>query len=188
MNSLKLSASGLTLETYPDIPYCLVTGLMSSQLYVIAGGYPRDLYFGLTPRDIDCWVLYEPPQDGIGRGNVDMVVALLDGLGIPHEEFNMYGAEDDRSRLLVLRCPGLDIIFMETLDGLIEGFDFNINQFYMEPDVGPIYVGQSDLNAELVQLKWGDRVEKRRPRMLAKWNACVGDREPNEELRGSFYG
>jgi hypothetical protein len=176
------------LAGYPDIPYCMVSALMKGQLYGVAGGYPRDLYFGLKPRDIDCWVLYTPPQDGIGRGNVDVVVARLDGLGIPYEEFNMYGAEDDRSRLLVLRCPGLDIIFMETLDGLVEGFDFNINQFYMENEVGPVYVGQSDLNAGLVQLKWGDRVESRRPRMIAKWNDCVGNRKPNEELRRSFYG
>lgn len=119
---------------------------------------------------------------------MDVIEGRLEALGIPFEEFNMYGTEDDRYRLAVLRCPGLDLIFMETLDGLIEGFDFNINQFYMEQGIGPVYVGDTDLNLGLVQLKWDQRVEERKQRMQEKWQTCVGDRPTNPELRASFYG
>lgn len=176
------------LAGYQKVPYDGLFAILHDQRYHVAGGYPRDLFFGVEPKDIDCWIEWVPPADGIGRGNMDVIEGRLEALGIPFEEFNMYGTEDDRYRLAVLRCPGLDLIFMETLDGLIEGFDFNINQFYMEQGIGPVYVGDTDLNLGLVQLKWDQRVEERKQRMQEKWQTCVGDRPTNPELRASFYG
>lgn len=183
----------LTLQTtcplagHPKVPLEIVETLLQDQHYHIAGGYPRDLFFGIEPNDIDCWVQWVPPVDGIGRGNMDVIEQRLDDMGIPYEEFDMYGTEDDRHRLAVLRCPGLDIIFMGTLDGLIGGFDFNINQFYWEPGLGPVYAGKTDLNQGLVQLKFDPRVEERKRRMQAKWDSTLGQWR-YEELTGSFYG
>lgn len=179
--------TGTPLAGYPKVPYERLDYILQGQHYHVAGGYPRDLFFGIEPKDIDCWVQWVPPADGIGRGNMDVIEERLEDLGIPFEEFNMYGTEGDRYRLAVLRCPGMDIIFMETLDGLIEGFDFNINQFYWEPGLGPVYVGKTDLNEGLVQLKFDPRVEDRRYRMQAKWDNTLGQRR-YEELTGSFYG
>lgn len=172
---------------YPKVPLEIVETLLKDQHYHIAGGYPRDLFFGVEPKDIDCWIRWVPPADGIGRGNMDVIEERLGSFGIYFEEFNMYGTEDDRHRLAVLRCPGLDLIFMETLDGLIEGFDFNINQFYLEPGLGPVYVGNTDLNLGLVQLKDDERVRERRARMQEKWQRHVAPRYL-QELTGSFYG
>lgn len=176
------------LAGYQKVPYDGLHAILHDQRYHVAGGYPRDIFFGLEPKDIDCWVEWVPPADGIGRGNMDVIEERLEDLGIPFEEFNMYGTADDRHRLAVLRCPGLDIIFMETLDGLIEGFDFNINQFFMEIEIGPVYCGNTDLNKGLVQLKYDQRVEERKQRMQDKWQQCVGDRPHQQELEGSFYG
>lgn len=175
------------LAGYPKVPYDGLFAILHDQRYHVAGGYPRDLFFGVEPKDIDCWIEWVPPADGIGRGNMDVIEERLEALGIPFEEFNMYGTADDRHRLAVLRCPGLDLIFMETLDGLIEGFDFNINQFYMEQEIGPVYVGSTDLNLGLVQLKDDERVRERKARMQEKWDTCVKGKH-QQELEGSFYG
>lgn len=169
------------------ITYPKMEELVQGQNYCVAGGYPRDLYFGAVPKDIDCWVEWVAPANGIGRGNMDTVIERLEDSGIPFEEFSMYGSADDRQRLAVLRCPGLDIIFMETLHGLTDGFDFNLNQFYMEPGLGPVYVGSSNLNLGIKQLKYDDRVEDRKSRMEEKWWAYVGKRPYNEEIVNSFY-
>ncbi len=175
------------LEAHPGCTLEDAEKVLAGHRWHIAGGYARDTFFGVEPKDIDCWVEWVPPADGIGRGNMDEIEQRLYDMGIPFEEFNMYGTEDDRYRLAVLRCPGMDIIFMETLDGLIEGFDFNINQFYWEHGVGPVYVGKTDLNQGLVQLKFDPRVEERKWRMQQKWNSTLGQRR-YEELTGSFYG
>lgn len=175
------------LAGYPDVSLDTVQSILKDQHYMIAGGYPRDLFLGVPPKDIDCWIEWVPPADGIGGGNIDTIVDRLKALDIPYEEFNMYGTEDDRHRLCVYRCPGADFIFMDTLDNLIEGFDFNINQFYLENEVGPVYVGSTDLNKGLVQLKWNARVEERKARMQEKWDTHIKGKH-RQELEGSFYG
>ena len=160
----------------PDVSVGYLNSLLQDERAFIAGGYARDLHYGKTPRDIDYWIEYRPLDvHKVGCvDNVQLIINKLVDAGIPYEEHNMYGSNDHRGRLAVYKIPGADLIFVENVESAVNDFDFNLNQFYMDPEVGPVYVGESDPAGGLVQLKFDDRCNNRLPKMQALWELFYG--------------
>jgi len=163
----------------PDISVEHLDELLRGERAVIAGGYARDKFHGKAPRDIDYWIEYRTLDiDKTGYpDNVQQIVNQLFAADIGFEEHNMYGSEDDRGRLAVYKIPGADLIFVENLDHVTGNFDFNLNQYYIEPGVGPIYVGEGDPADGLVQLKFDERCNARLAKMTTLWEQFYGKHE-----------
>lgn len=163
------------LGEYKDVSVDYLNFLLSEDLAFIAGGYARDLYHGGTPRDIDYWIQYNPTLDSVlYADNVQRMLNRLDAHGIPYIEYNMYGVNDERGRLAVYKIPGADLIFVDDVHSAIQGFDFNLNQYYIEPEAGPLYIGEGDPMFGLVQLKFDERCDRRLPKMQALWEKYYG--------------
>lgn len=100
---------------------------------VIAGGFARDVYFGVEPKDIDIVVaagsIHEDPAEA--HRVLDHV---LDNLNVPHRGFRMY-SESASDRLVGgFKCTGnVDVVLYDTALALeaVEAFDFNLNQFIL---------------------------------------------------------
>lgn len=98
---------------------------------VIAGGFARDVYFGVEPKDIDIVVAK-------GYGDAAMVHAELskhlEHYGVQHLGFRMY-SESACDRLIGgFKCAGnVDVVLYDTDLALeaVDAFDFNLNQFVL---------------------------------------------------------
>jgi hypothetical protein len=104
--------------------------------YIVAGGYPRDMYLGITPKDIDIFV------EDVGH-----VKHMLDELSVQYESFPHYGEVETNRIRGVIKIGAIDIIGMSEaavtpLDQVLHHFDYNINQFVMLNDT-PTFVGKS---------------------------------------------
>ncbi|AWH14609.1 hypothetical protein [Pseudomonas phage 71PfluR64PP] len=98
---------------------------------VIAGGFARDVYFGVEPKDIDIVVAK-------GYGDAALVHAELskhlESYGVQHLGFRMY-SESASDRLVGgFKCTGnVDVVLYDTELALeaVDAFDFNLNQFIL---------------------------------------------------------
>lgn len=92
---------------------------------IIAGGCARDLFFGVTPKDIDIICAGTDPET---------VSRALDEGGFTYEKFPKYHTGSDSDRLQgVWKIAGseIDVILYETdcVSEAIQKFDYNLNQF-----------------------------------------------------------
>ncbi|ALO79982.1 nucleotidyltransferase [Pseudomonas phage PPPL-1] len=92
---------------------------------IIAGGCARDLFFGVTPKDIDIICAGTDPET---------VSRALDEGGFTYEKFPKYHTGSDSDRLQgVWKIEGsnIDVILYETecVSEAIGKFDYNLNQF-----------------------------------------------------------
>ena len=106
--------------------------------FAIAGGYARDLFFGLMPKDIDVIVV----------GHADMAALVV----AMKEHGCMLDASDDASgeastwkEVLQFSCPGkldVDVLvsYENDLLSAIDTFDCNLNQFILR-NGEPSYLG-----------------------------------------------
>ena len=179
MPDLPLTDAPEFLGNVPDVTVDYLDALLEKERAFIAGGYARDKYHGKAPRDIDYWIEYRVLnvyKDGCAD-NVQLIMNELIDAGIPFIEHNMYGSHDGRGRLAVYKIPGADLIFVENVESAVNEFDFNLNQFYMEPGVGPIYVGEGDPADGLVQLQFDERCNARLAKMTTLWEQFYGKHE-----------
>jgi hypothetical protein len=115
--------------------------------YVIAGGYARDTFFGVPPKDVDVFI-----QD---RHRSEVLSRIVRS-GCHFKDHNKWYANNTKNSnhiTSVINVGNTDYIFIpEHLDieFIAEHFDFNLNQFMLIDGV-PEYVGGSDYST-LVQL------------------------------------
>jgi hypothetical protein len=124
----------------------------------IAGGYARDQYYGRVPRDCDIWV-YGDYHKGIAR---KLVNNTLNNLGATTTEFaahtSRHESRNDPCINHVTRTDiGIDIIYLvdvPNMQGVVDRFDFNINQYIMEPTtLMPRYIGSTPVYYGLTQVR-----------------------------------
>jgi hypothetical protein len=115
---------------------------------IIAGGFARDMYFGIVPKDIDIVVV----NSTMGT--------LQDALEASHVSFGMFfkydEATDDRiTGGFKLSTADIDVILYNCLEveDAVNAFDYNINQFALANTRGPIgeatirYQGEGKLDS-----------------------------------------
>ena len=119
--------------------------------FVIAGGYARDKYFGVKPKDVDVVLHYNSfttVMDKLAKAERNLPVemflpAVLEIIdhGESYAGDNLNGAHIER----VLTVGKTDFIFIKDdipLDTVCDYFDFNINQFmYCPATDSEFYVG-----------------------------------------------
>jgi len=100
---------------------------------VIAGGFARDVYFGVEPKDIDIVVAAGSIHDDVAEAHL-ILGEQLKALGVQHLGFRMY-SESVSDRLVGgFKCVGnVDVVLYDTKLALeaIQAFDFNLNQFVL---------------------------------------------------------
>lgn len=148
---------------------------------VVAGGFCRDTFFGVTPKDIDICVYDFYPDDYAEGVLLQSLQHKLDKLGVGFTNVSSQFDECDEEYLVndarvheVWKLAGLnvDIILYngcKTWRDVVMKFDFNLNQFYLPSTVpdfdserpynpsleeAPVYVGLYPLD-ELWQTKEG---------------------------------
>ena len=104
--------------------------------HIVAGGYVRDMYLGVPPKDIDIFVK-----------NVDDVEQLMKELRVQYQSFPHYEEIETNRIRGVIKIGAIDIIGTSEaadtpLDQVMNHFDYNINQFVMINDT-PTFVGKS---------------------------------------------
>jgi len=109
--------------------------------YIIAGGHPRDLFFGKESRDVDIFV-----------DDLDRITNQLDMMGIDNHWFESYLSEDDvtpinRINGVTKLANDIDLIGMSEQatsprDQVINYFDYNFNQFIMINE-SPTFIGDN---------------------------------------------
>lgn len=116
---------------------------LDDKLAVIAGGYPRDLWMERAPKDIDIIV---------AATDIDEVLEILLASTDNSDDWEYFedGASNDQpepdDRLLAVfsnKIIGIDVIVYSapTLRRALEEFDYNINQFILQLNGDPIWVG-----------------------------------------------
>jgi len=131
--------------------------------YTVAGGFARDLYFGVTPKDVDI-IIYKNPQHGAGLFSYEELPESIssyieDVLDVPNcytclayhlQEGNTNQTTSDRLDM-VFKMPGtgVDVIFYNKCDteqDVVDNFDCNLNQFgYDRKMDNSFYIGRSSL-------------------------------------------
>lgn len=111
----------------------------------VAGGFARDMALGFSPNDIDIAVF------GPHRHDVDHHIAIgLQDLGYYQtEQTETYGEEDVYDHITQYShalYPDVDVLVyhgrIESIIDVVKTFDFNINQFYLEPTRhAPVFLG-----------------------------------------------
>lgn len=98
---------------------------------IIAGGFARDIYFGVEPKDIDIVVAAGSVHDDAVEA-YRIVGETLEYAHVPHLGFRQY-AENASDRLVGgFKCIGnVDVVLYNTKVAFeaIDAFDFNLNQF-----------------------------------------------------------
>lgn len=111
--------------------------------HAIAGGYPRSLYFGVEPKDLDIVVACEDSE---------VVKSLIEGLkSLGVVGVSAFYCEDPEGRLCsVIKVKegitkkDIDIIFWKgynTWQDIVRDFDFNVNQFTIDKEGVVVYHG-----------------------------------------------
>lgn len=106
--------------------------------FAIAGGYARDLFFGVMPKDIDVIVV----------GHADMaalVVAMKEHGYALDDSADASGEDSTWKQVLQFSCPGkldVDVLvsYENDLLSAIDTFDCNLNQFILR-NGEPSYLG-----------------------------------------------
>lgn len=171
---------------------------------VVAGGYCRDTFFGVTPKDIDICVYDFYPDDYAEGVLLQSLQHELDKLGVGFTNVSSQFDEDcadeeyivnDARVYEVWKLAGLnvDIILYngcKTWRDVVSKFDFNLNQFYLPSTVphfdseseynpsleeSPVYVGVGELR-ELIQIK-DELTPERVAKIQAKHKAFFPDGE-----------
>lgn len=98
---------------------------------IIAGGFARDIYFGVEPKDIDIVVAAGSIHDDVGEAH-RIVGEFLEYANVQHLGFRKY-AENASDRLVGgFKCVGnVDVVLYNTKVAFeaVDAFDFNLNQF-----------------------------------------------------------
>tara|TARA_R110000850_G_scaffold205499_3_gene331655 strand:- start:1381 stop:1908 length:528 start_codon:yes stop_codon:yes gene_type:complete len=111
----------------------------------IAGGYPRDIALGRTPKDLD---LVSWSENGNFKNWHDFEEELkANDLVIESWDLNPPSAVDDTRVESVLKLKGnIDVILWGSqygsLEEVVDNFDFNINQWVLFKH-GPIFLGKN---------------------------------------------
>lgn len=117
----------------------------------IAGGYPRDLAFGVEPKDVDFFVKYNEKV-------VEEILDRLEQLKLPHHDCaddisdskkypTKDGEEEGRVSRVIKVGDFVDIIFVNhPLSKVTDNFDFNINQYELGMLDEPTYKGKPHNN------------------------------------------
>lgn len=151
----------------------------------IVGGYARDTFFGVTPKDCDiCIAIPKIGEDDYHVttcGISNMLICELKKMGFDPgvvKVSGMYNQKASDRVFGVVQFPdkNVDVILYRdcaTMPDIIEAFDFNLNQFGMDgPDDDiPIYCGETDLrHLEVVR---GDASPERSLKVMRKHEALL---------------
>ena len=103
--------------------------------HLIAGGYARDIHFGIVPKDIDIFV-----------SSIQHAKSILDSIGAEYEEYESYCKVPENYIQGVIKLGDVDIVGISAsaaspLQHVQQCFDYNINQFVILNDV-PVFVGK----------------------------------------------
>lgn len=100
---------------------------------IIAGGFARDVYFGVEPKDIDIVVAAGSIHNDTAEAHA-ILGEILKDLNVQHLGFRMY-SESASDRLVGgFKCTGnVDVVLYDTELALeaVDAFDFNLNQFIL---------------------------------------------------------
>lgn len=129
--------------------------------FAVLGGYPRDIHFGRTPKDLDICVYnyhpYDIAEEQFTRMLRDWLYSKDIGLTIYHEGDSASASGDSRVHMVWTLSCGVDIIFWnaETKWEVLKNFDFNINQFELDTTTGEVTrrLGVPGIDTELVMLR-----------------------------------
>lgn len=125
----------------------------------IMGGYARDTFFGIQPKDLDICVAVGDQHD---EADVECIISKISNilfaacyenkLHVQRQVMGMYNdhASDRACGVIKYEEEGIDVIlyrFCEQNIDIINSFDFNLNQFGMDGkhDNIPVYLGNTDL-------------------------------------------
>lgn len=100
---------------------------------IIAGGFARDVYFGVNPKDIDIVVAAGSIHDDPAEAHM-MLDDILTKLGVVHLGFRMYSESACERLVGGFKCLGnVDVVLYDTKLALeaVDAFDFNLNQFVL---------------------------------------------------------
>lgn len=100
---------------------------------IIAGGFARDVYFGVNPKDIDIVVAAGSIHDDPAEAH-KILDDILEKLGVVHLGFRMYSESACERLVGGFKCLGnVDVVLYDTKLALeaVDAFDFNLNQFVL---------------------------------------------------------
>lgn len=155
----------------------------------IIGGYARDRFFGLTPKDMDICVAvgWKDGDDAVAAINDHIADVLFNGcyknkIYVARQCFGMYNDHASDRACGVIKYPedGIDVILYRdcySIPNIVDSFDFNLNQFGMdgENDGIPVYAGTSDLRT--LKAIRGDHNETRGLYVLNKHRSLLPEIE-----------
>lgn len=112
----------------------------------VAGGFARDMALGFSPSDIDIAV-FGPHRHDVAR---HLAIGLQELGYYQTVETETYGEEevyDHITQYSHALYPDVDVLVyhenIKTIIDVVKTFDFNINQFYLEPTRhAPVFLGQ----------------------------------------------
>lgn len=105
--------------------------------FIVAGGYPRDLYVGKEPKDLDIFVV-----------DMNAVERMLYSVNITYVPCPYYSDDENDYRIKrVIKIGNIDIIECNErcenpINQVLDYFDFNINQFVLINGI-PTFVGEN---------------------------------------------
>lgn len=156
--------------------------------FAVLGGYPRDIHFGRTPKDLDICVYNYTPHDIADNKFTAMLGGWLYQNKITvvrhYSESCASASGDSRVHMVWTLSCGVDIIFWnaKTKTEVLQNFDFNINQFELDTITGEAIDRRSNSdNKELMMLRdlfqYNDNPEERiiHVMQIAKevgWDIC----------------
>jgi hypothetical protein len=138
--------------------------------YKIAGGYARDKFFNRTPRDLDI-VIFNLSEARISSKFYG-ILAYCDMTGVTAK--HSIQSEDseyhsDRVFGVITLFGGIDLIFwnsgFETIQQVMDGFDYNLNQFTYSEEFGPVFHGEQEKFGVLQQLRGSEITPEREQKM-----------------------
>ena len=163
----------LEKEPYLDKWLQLLPVLLNGIPYKIAGGYARDKYLGIPPKDIDVFIHYE-------KYLVNNIAGMLSNLGFSYETFgdleegfteqdaSVYGAPIKNGVSNVIKIGShVDLIFVQhSLTNVCKKFDYNLNQFELSTMGKPIFKGRDFgilkvINSKGISEQRADKIEKK---------------------------
>lgn len=161
-----------------------ISAVLKGVPYVIAGGFPRDIHFGVEPKDIDVWIQF----DGLMYSDISRIGRIenfLINIGMPHKVINIkiqsdkYGDISPNDMVFLIQVAGIDFIVVDKpVFNIIESFDYNLNQFMWINDK-PEFMGST--LEKLIPLKdVKDIPEERAYKMQNKFNELVLGIKPVE--------
>ncbi len=142
-----------------EMAQSILAGLRAAGLNAcIAGGYARDKFFGIEPKDLDIVVCVNHLPENIG---VDKTLEYVEDALVTqfYRDKNVdarYGvagmyndhASDRACGVFMFPHHGIDVILYkdcQTCQDVLDSFDFNLNQFWLCDDVTPAYAGSTSL-------------------------------------------